>query len=105
MWTGYKLREIEMDREILFRAKGLTTNRWYTGYYFQQDEVTYCFKQDYDKHPDNTKHYITFDKHGDWGLANEHLMVMVDPNTVCQYIGEDDKTGKRIFEGSRPFAY
>lgn len=51
-------------REILFRAKGVDEkdkDRWYEGYYLALSDTTYCIKEDYEKNPDNTKHYIVFD--------------------------------------------
>ena len=86
-------------REILFRGKDPETGTWYEGFYMALSDTTYCFKGDYDAHPDNTKHYIVFDRMTDWGLPNQHLRADADPSTVGQYTGLKDKHGKRIFEG------
>lgn len=91
-----------MRREIIFRAKGVDDDdkdRWYTGYYFALSDTTYCFKEDYDRNPDNTKHYIVFDQMTDWGLPNRHLQARINSDTLCQFTGIVAKDGKRIFEG------
>lgn len=86
-------------REILFRAKRIDNCEWINGYYVKQEVTTYCFKEDYERHPDNTKHYIVFDMQTDWGLPNRHLIAEIDPETVCQYTGLTDKNGKKVFIG------
>lgn len=86
-------------REIFFRGKDPETGKWYEGFYMALSDTTYCLEEDYAAHPDNTKHYIVFEKMTDWCLPNRHLLADVDPSTVGQCTGLKDKNGKRIFEG------
>ena len=34
----------------------------------------------------------------DWGLPNRFNQYEIDPETICQYTGLKDKSGKRIYE-------
>lgn len=86
-------------RETLFRGNDSDTGRWHFGYYIALDDTTYCFVEDYNRHPNNTKHYIVFDQMTDWGLPNRHMQAPVDPATVCEFSGLTDKNKSRIFEG------
>lgn len=75
-------------REILFKAKCIDNGEWVEGNLFWQmyDGVnTLCIQTE----PINANDYG--DIIGEW--------YMVDPQTVCQYIGLTDKNGVKIFEG------
>ncbi len=68
---------------ILFKAKTLDTGEWVEGYYVKE------------KGYDMVNRLVTDHKILDeWG-SGEHI----DPNTLGQYIGKEDKEGKRIFTG------
>lgn len=78
-----------------------------TGSLWKKDKTTYCFKEDYDKDPDNSEYYIAFDEMVDWGLPNRHLIVDVIPETICEVVaglsGTVEVNGKKLkrqlFEG------
>lgn len=75
-------------RQILFRGKRADNGRWAEGYYICLNDV-----RGNGSHRIYTGYAETDcgDFYPDW--------VEVDPQTVGQYTGVNDKTGKRIFEG------
>lgn len=65
-------------REILFRGKRLDNGIWITGAY----------------HPGGGRHFIF-----PLALATDTSRIKVVPETVGQFTGKQDKTGRKIFEG------
>lgn len=86
--------------ERFFRAKGTEDHfsQWYFGNYLRLNYTTYVFEQDYQNHPENTTHYIVWEKMMDWGLPNTVYKTQIDPETLCEYLNICDITGTRIFE-------
>lgn len=87
------------ERKHLYKAICKANKRWFEGYYVRQEDISYCFKDDADKNPDNVKHYIVFDRSIDWGLPNEHLKAEVYGDTICE-VADGLKTtdGRLLYE-------
>lgn len=91
-------------RKILFRAKlkdwktNPEHNKWVEGFYLSRQETTYCFKEDYEKFPVKTLHYIAEECMTDWGLPNSFRSYEIDPDTLCQYTGVTTDNGQKIYE-------
>lgn len=91
-------------REVLFKAKlkdwktNPQQNKWVEGYYLSRKETTYCFIEDYDRNPVKTLHYIAVDSMTDWGLPNEFRCYEIDPDTLCQYVEQNDLCSNKIWE-------
>lgn len=81
----------------LYKAK-YRNGSWVDGFYANRQETTYCFKEDYEKHPVDKLHYILQDCMTDWGLPNKFRCVPVDPSTLCRFTGKFDKNYKPIYE-------
>ena len=91
-----------MIRTHLHKAIRKDNGKWITGNLVKQEKTTYCFKEDYEKDPDNTVYYIAFDEMTDWGLPNRHLVTEVVPKTICEAIDSlftTVGTKRQLFEG------
>lgn len=85
-------------REILFKAKGRDGEGWQEGFYWNTQDTTYCVQEDYERNPENTHHYLLFDRMTDWGLPNRKYRMDIDTETLCQYTGLMDKKNQKIWE-------
>ena len=64
-------------REILFRGKRVANGKWVKGFAFEQHSPT---------------------EKEQWYIRNYETDYNVDPNTVGQYTGKEDKNGVKIFK-------
>lgn len=93
-----------MTREILFKAKlkdwktNPVQNKWVEGFYLQREETTYCVMEDYERNRVKTLHFIAAECTTDWGLPNDFRLYEIDPDTLCQYTGINDKNDNKIWE-------
>ena len=67
-----------------YKAKALKSEQWYTGYYFEMPETTYCFTSDPEP---KILHYLVIYHMTDWGLPNEPKLVEIDMDTIEEVEG------------------
>ena len=84
-------------RIAVYRAKH-KNGTWVDGFYANRQDTVYCFKEDYERHPVVKYHYILQDCMTDWGLPNEFRCYEIDPDTLCQYTGQNDIDNNMIWE-------
>ena len=78
-------------REILFRGKRVHTTEWVYGSLIHVDDYCCILEADCEDYG------VTY-LNGELGFI-DGTAIPVDPETVGQYTGVDDRTGTKIFEG------
>lgn len=71
-------------REILFKAKRIDNGEWVEGYYMKRYDLL------------GSEEHLIF--HADSYTVWEY--VEIDPETLCEFTGHCDKSGKRIWENN-----
>ena len=82
----------------LFRAKTKQTHAWIEGAYLcHLNRTPYCWGDRVK--PDDYQHLIIRDGFSDWGMPRDIEQVEIDPNTLGECSGVEDKKGRMIYEG------
>lgn len=87
-----------MNREILFRGKRKDNGEWVEGFYMKHINRQISPIGDTLK-PEDIEHLILTSGFADWNMPRQISGFEVDPDTVGQYVGINDKNGTKIFEG------
>lgn len=98
------IKKIYQYRERKCRAKMVGLGpavrkeyQWAEGVYYKHINRMPCPIGDEVK-PEDIDHVIIRSSFADWGLPRQLEVVRVDPNTVCEYIGENDVKNQPIYE-------
>lgn len=83
-------------REILFRGKRVDNGEWIEGGYAENGGKTFIIVRT--RYIPDARDWDTVEYYEN-NPCYHFSMIEVDPETVCQYTGYKDDTGKKIFEG------